>query len=318
MLPAGLVAATRRREGAAGQDWLDTLPFAVAQYCARWGCDVEGPPWHGDVALVLPVRRASEAAALKISFPYSGHRGEAAALRCFNGHGAVRLLDADDTGLVLLMERAGAGTLDDILATSSNYTVAQAIEIAGALAHQLSVPATANTVPLASTTIGWEKQLDDQVAANPTVLPSAAIDRARETIRHLGRDSTSTMLHGDLHFGNILPAIREPWLTIDPKGWSGTAAYDAFTVITGRPEDLDRTTGPDRALITRIAGSPPRHTSMPTSLRPAARPEQPVPTSTRSNAPATGSTSTSFDHWPSAPHAADKRGRPAGAGGVRP
>jgi len=252
VLPAGLVEATLRREGAAGQDWLESLPSAVAQFCDRWGCDVDGAPWHGDVALVLPVRRAAMAAALKISLPYSGHRGEADALRCFNGHGAVRLLDADDTGLVLLMERAGAGTLAEILATSSNYTVEQAIEIAGVLAHQLSVPAAANTVPLASTTTGWEKQLDDQVAANPTLLPAVAIDRARETIRHLGRDSTSTMLHGDLHFGNILPAVREHWLTIDPKGWTGTAAYDAFTVITGRPEDLDRTTRPDRALTARV------------------------------------------------------------------
>jgi len=79
-----------------------------------------------------------------------------------------------------------------------------------------------------------------------------AIDRARETIRHLSRDSTSTMMHGDLHFGNILPAVREPWLTIDPKGWAGTAAYDAFTVMTGRPEDLDRTTRLNRALTTRV------------------------------------------------------------------
>ncbi len=107
---------------------------------------MDAAPWHGDVALVLPVRRASEAAPSRSRSPTPGIA--ARLMRCFNGHGAVRLLDADGTGLVLLMERAGAGTLAEILATSSNHTVEQAIEIAGALAHQLSVPAAADTLLL--------------------------------------------------------------------------------------------------------------------------------------------------------------------------
>lgn len=49
------------------------------------------------------------------------------------------------------------------------------------------------------------------------------------------------MLHGDLHFGNILRSHgREPWLTIDPKGRSGPLAWDAFTVIAGRLEELQQ------------------------------------------------------------------------------
>lgn len=44
------------------------------------------------------------------------------------------------------------------------------------------------------------------------------------------------MLHGDLHYRNILRSHREPWLIIDPKGWFGTAAFDAFAVATGGRE----------------------------------------------------------------------------------
>ena len=37
-------------------------------------------------------------------------------------------------------------------------------------------------------------------------------------------------MHGDLHFANALRSDREPWLAIDPKGYAGTAAFDAATI----------------------------------------------------------------------------------------
>lgn len=60
------------------------------------------------------------------------------------------------------------------------------------------------------------------------------------------------MLHGDLHFGNILRSHREPWLTIDPKGWSGTPAWDAFTVIAGRRVELQQDGDIYRGTVDRI------------------------------------------------------------------
>jgi streptomycin 6-kinase len=61
-----------------------------------------------------------------------------------------------------------------------------------------------------------------------------------------------TMLHGDLHFDNIMRANREPWLSIDPKGWSGTAAFDTFTVIIGRREDLATSQSLYAAIVQRV------------------------------------------------------------------
>jgi streptomycin 6-kinase len=43
------------------------------------------------------------------------------------------------------------------------------------------------------------------------------------------------MIHGDLHATNILPASREPWLAVDPKGYVGDPAYDAAMAIKWRP-----------------------------------------------------------------------------------
>lgn len=43
----------------AGRSWLDELPARVADRCAAWGLDLDGRPWHGSNALVVPVRRCS-------------------------------------------------------------------------------------------------------------------------------------------------------------------------------------------------------------------------------------------------------------------
>ncbi len=231
-VPAALVEATIRREGEAGRAWTRELPGLIAGLTERWGCEVTGEPMHGQVAVVVPVRRREERAVLKVSFPHPGNRGEASGLRQFDGRGAVRLMDADDDRFALLLERAGPRTL------VSEPSADAAIEIAGVLARRLAVVAEPGTPSLAATAEGWAEQLDGQVADRPGVVPADAVRRARETIAELGRDSTPTLLHGDLHAGNVLASGREPWLAIDPKGWRGTAVYDTFTVMAGSRRQL--------------------------------------------------------------------------------
>lgn len=141
----------------------------------------------------------------------------------------MRLLDQDTDGFVLLMERVSPQTL------ASCPSVEQRIEISGDLARRLAVPAPTDVTTLAATCDGWLDQLDQQLAADPLALSARAVDRARSTIEQLAEDRTTTMMHGDLHTGNVLSAEREPWLIIDPKGWSGTAAFDAFTVVVADP-----------------------------------------------------------------------------------
>jgi streptomycin 6-kinase len=117
-------------------------------------------------------------------------------------------------------------TLADHLAGSRDGPVEEAIEIAGELAYQLAVDPGPGILPLAESMPNWAEQLRGQVAGCPDALPGWAVVRALATIEHLAGDRTPTMIHGDLHFGNILRSHRTPWLTIDPKGWSGTAAFE--------------------------------------------------------------------------------------------
>lgn len=250
-VPAGLAEITALREGDDGRTWLRELPRIVDATCRRWHCIIDGEPMHGQVALVVPVQHPTGPAVLKVSFPHPGNLGEADAQRTFAGRGAVSLLEADDTGLMLVLERALPTTLADQVA-QNDCSVEEAIEIAGDLAHRLAVLPLPNVRPLADTMSGWEHQLDEQIGVHPDVLPARALDQARETIQHLAADETTTMLHGDLHYRNILRSHREPWLTIDPKGWFGTAAFDAFTVAAGGREQLGIDGGLHAAIKRRV------------------------------------------------------------------
>lgn len=246
LIPAALADATSRREGDVGVRWLDGLPSLIDRFLREWDCEVVGDAWHGEVSLVVPVQRAGDAAVLKVSFPHPGNRGEACALRRLGGRGAVRLLEADEEAFALLLERAGQETL------AALSSAEEAIEVAGDLARRLAVPAPKGVPSLAEVADAWEAELDQQAAAVPDRLPSRVIARARDTIRMLVGDTTPTMLHGDLHFGNVLSADREPWLAIDPKGWRGSAAFDAFTVIAGRRDELQHTADLEHAIRGRV------------------------------------------------------------------
>ncbi len=64
--PDAFVKLTVRREGATGRRWLDGLPALVDGLLARWDCRVDGPPWHGEIALVVPVTCPTGPAVLKV------------------------------------------------------------------------------------------------------------------------------------------------------------------------------------------------------------------------------------------------------------
>jgi streptomycin 6-kinase len=81
--------------------WLDSLPERVDQQCRAWNLSLDGDPWHGSNALVLPVRRGGEQFALRLTAPDESFPAEVAALRFWAGRGTVLLVETD----------LGAGTM---------------------------------------------------------------------------------------------------------------------------------------------------------------------------------------------------------------
>lgn len=246
-IPEEFARGMRKRAGQVGQDWIAGLPALVDELLDRWSCSPSGPPRHGQVGLVIPVRAADRApAVLKVSFPHPGNVHEPDALTAWNGSGAVMLHERDDARFAMLLEQTSPETLASVTDTG------QAVAFAGRLARRLAVPAPSGLPRLRDHAEQWHQDLCAQLARSPDLLPHKEADAALATFRELGPDQPDTLVHGDLHDSNILRAGREPWLAIDPKGHVGDLAHDALTLLRTRPDDLRAAADPETALLRRL------------------------------------------------------------------
>lgn len=218
------------------QGWLTRLPHLHAELMETWELSADGEPWHGYAALVWPVfTAAGEPAALKIGFPHSESAHEHLALQHWHGHGAVRLLRADPGRSAMLLERLDPTDLTGL------WDI-EACEIVGGLYSAIHVPALPQLRTLTSYVATWT----DRLAALPRSAPLPR--RLVEQAVSLGRDfvtdpgSDGTMIHGDLHYENVLSSSRQSgprWLAIDPKPMSGDPHYEVAPLLWNRWDDLE-------------------------------------------------------------------------------
>ncbi|WP_299051612.1 aminoglycoside phosphotransferase family protein [uncultured Nocardioides sp.] len=231
-VPAGL--ADRRRLGEDWAAWLDRLPALTSTLLAEWSLRPDGDPLHGFCSLVLPVRGPDGPAALKVSFDGDDESAlEHLALRRWDGTGAVRLLRADPRRRALLLERIGPHDLGDA------WDV-EACEVVAGLYAGVHVPALPQLTTLASVVERDDARLGDLPRDAP--LPRRLVEQARSLTPDLlapgGEDPV--LLHGDLHYGNVLAgrSEAEPWLVIDPKPLAGDRHYEPAPMLWNRMDEL--------------------------------------------------------------------------------
>lgn len=232
-LPAEFIArmASRApRGGIPGDAWLDALPRLAGELLDAWGLRWQGGIRTGHCSAVLPVVREDEPLVLKVAWPHAEARAEPLALRLWDGGGAVRLVAADPARGGLLLERLDAST------TIADLWDEEACAIAGGLLRRLHVTPPPN-VPRLSAHV---RRHLARLKAEPGVLPPRFLDRALALGRELTRDPAcdATLLHGDLHFANVLAADREPWLAIDPKPLAGHPGYEVLPLLRNHTEEL--------------------------------------------------------------------------------
>lgn len=230
-IPAGL--DSQRYLGPDWGVWLDRLPRLCADLLDEWELTVTGPARHGFCSIVLPVSDPDGTAAmLKVSFDGDDESEfEHLALTAWAGDGTVLLYRADPRRRAMLLERLHDEDLTDAWDL-------QACEIVAGLYPRLHVPA----LPQLRTVTSYVDRWLDDLAQQPYDIPIPR--RLREQATSLGRDlvadpaSVGTLIHGDLHYENVLAADREPWLVIDPKPMSGDAHYEVAPLLWNRWEEM--------------------------------------------------------------------------------
>lgn len=127
----------------------------------------------------------------------------------------------------MLLERVEHSTLVDLDDDD------EAAAVCGRLARRLAVPAPPEVPRLSERAEVQELELRDACERLIGHVPRRVVEAAIGTIRELGREQPDTLVHGDLHYKNVVRATREPWLVIDPKGFAGDPANDAISVVIG-------------------------------------------------------------------------------------
>lgn len=151
---------------------------------------------------------------LKIGFPHLEGEHEAAALRAYDGNGAVRLLDHDPDRWALLLERCVPGTplTDDV------------VEPLASVNERLWAAPTDGPFRTLTEEITWHGDLIEERRSIGAVA-DADVDRALALHGELlATAPPAVLLHSDLHCENVLLSARG-WLAIDPKPLVGEPAY---------------------------------------------------------------------------------------------
>jgi len=207
------------------------LAAVVERLCERWGLTLSGEAPKGEWNTILAASRRGVPCVLKIVGPEHNAIDEAIALEAWNGNGAARLLEADRDHGALLLERLDP---DRTLRTAE---LATAAEIAGSLIHELAVPAPAGLPLLADIVSQKPGILRRRQGALGEPVPGRWIDIACGLACDLATDPGNQLVHGDLHYDNILAGSRRPWLAIDPKPVIGNPERSVAELMWDRIDD---------------------------------------------------------------------------------
>ena len=213
------------------------------EYCLRWKLSEPVLLASTFTSKVHRVNLNGHNVVLKI-FNEKGRQfelGGATVLRCFDGNGAVRLLNADEGAH--LLEYVDGKPLKDLVGCGDDD---EATEIVCNVVNKLH----SYDGPIPPGLISMERNFRSllyKVQTEPK--DSIYVDGARLAKRLIESEQEVCVLHGDIHHENILESSERGWLAIDPQCLAGERTYDianafynpnGFLSVVGSTETIER------------------------------------------------------------------------------
>lgn len=169
------------------------------------------------------------------------------ALVLYRGRGMVRVLEVAREERAVLMECVVPGE------TLWHAPIAVALEAAASVMVQLRMaPPPGHAFPdVRAYQRAWPNHVRRHGGAGPIDADLFEIGE-RLFLELCDTSAAHVVLHGDLHYGNVLRSDRERWLAIDPKGVTGEPCYDVGDLFRNRIDELYESSDPVRAMRRRV------------------------------------------------------------------
>ena len=212
--------------GAEGEKWLKNLPQTTRNISAKMHLSELTPVSNLSYNYVLSGLRDGMPIILKLGFNTADLKKEVDALNLFAKFGAVKVL-AEEDGLILLQRCIPGSSLKTHVSLKPNEILEIACRIMKRL-HKATIHAGHHFPHVKDWIAALEKEWD---------LPIYYLQKARQLSKRLLQKSTEeALLHGDLHYDNILKNGRA-WVVIDPKGLIGPPIFETWALILNIEND---------------------------------------------------------------------------------
>ena len=170
------------------------------------------------------------------------------AMLLYGGRGMARVLRVDRQRRVVLMERVVPGEL------LWDATIERALEAAAFVMSKLRTPPPKqHAFPEVRTYHrAWPSHV--QLYGGPGPIDADLFELGERIFLELCDSSAEpVVLHGDLHYGNVLSSERDGWLAIDPKGLIGEACYEVGDLLRNRVDELQGSAAVMRRRVEMLA-----------------------------------------------------------------
>ena len=118
----------------------------------------------------------------------------------------------------------------------STLSDVDACEVVAGLYRRLHVPALPQLRTLTSYLEQWTR--DFEVLPRGAPIPHRLVEQAVSLGRELADVPAGSVVHGNLHYENVLAADREPWLAIAPRPMNGDPHYELAPMLWNRWDEL--------------------------------------------------------------------------------
>lgn len=253
-LPAGAHRRLVEHYGPSVRGRLDQVETIIATAAAQFGTTIDGFHDAGWTSIVAVAHRGDgQAVILKAFVDPNRYHQEQSALAHWNGRGACRLLDNDDTNLVLMTALVGGAPGGAPRPSDDTERVADALS----RLHHVQVPPGTAVPTLRHYYLHTVlPRMQRRATRFGAAIGEPTIRRALEVGAELCEDShPRSMLHSDLYTENVLFDVDGNPVFIDPHPKIGSPAFDwAFWCVYFRQDgQFDTRVGLCRRRVPELA-----------------------------------------------------------------